>query len=217
MTYTQNKDNFSEVVEIMLFKYNMLDAKLWALIKREPISRKVNESSLVIGKQSLRKIIETNFKSEINKFRSVENAMVYKDATSIYFIWKMLEEMEGLLWIKINLSLNAKYSRIVSIDHINTIKFSIKIIRGTFRTFDYFKSTELPLVNTILEKAGILKSKTPYDKVSLAAMLSALDLFLTTYNTVEMASVVERIIDVLERYENDNPEVLIVTDYDSDI
>jgi len=48
-------------------------------------------------------------------------------------------------------------------------------------------------------------------------MLSALDLFLTTFNTVEMATVVERIIDVLERYENDNPEVLIVTDYDSDI
>lgn len=217
MTYTQNKDNFSEVVEIMLFKYNMIDARLWSLIKRAPISRKVDESSLVIGKQDLRRVIEANFRSEINKFRSVENAMVYKDATSVYFIWKMLEEMEGLLWIKINLSLNAKYSRIVSIDHINTIKFSIKIVRGTFRTFDYFKTAELPLINAVLEKAGILKPNTAYNKVSLASMLSALDLFLTTYNTVEMASVVERIIDVLERYENDNPEVLIVTDYDSDI
>lgn len=217
MTYTQNKDNFSEVVEIMLFKYNMIDARLWSLIKRAPISRKVNDSSLVIGKQDLRRVIEANFRSEINKFRSVENAMVYKDATSVYFIWKMLEEMEGLLWIKINLSLNAKYSRIVSIDHINTIKFSIKIVRGTFRTFDYFKSNELSLVNTIFEKAGILKQNTAYGKISLASMLSALDIFLTTFNTVEMASVVERVIDVLERYENDNPEVLIVTDYDSDI
>lgn len=217
MTYTQNRDNFTEVAEIILYRYNAIDAKLWSLIKRSPETRRVDESSVVVSKKFIQSIVENNFKSEINKFRAVESSIIYKDATSIYFIWRMIEDMHGLLWIKVNLSMNAKYSRIVSVDHINTIKFSIKTVRGTFRTFDYFEESELPLVNAVLHKASILSLNRPYARVRLAAMLNALDVFLTTFNTVEMANIIERIMEALERYEVDNPEVLVVTDYDSDI
>ena len=48
-------------------------------------------------------------------------------------------------------------------------------------------------------------------------MLRSLDIFLSEHNTSENATVIMRIIEVLEAYENDDPEVLVITDYDSDI
>lgn len=217
MAFIPNKDNFTEIVDIILYKYNAIDAKLWSLICRSGAARKVNAESLVIGTQELREILLRNFSSEINKFRVVEDSMLYKDANSIYFIWKMMDEMHNLAWLKINLALNARYSRIVAVDQLKTIRFSTKIIRGTFRTFDHFKPHDLPLVNLIFYRAKLLVNGRPYYRVKLTEMLNALDLYVSEHNTTEIGRVVDLVINQLERFENDNPEVLIVTDYNSDI
>lgn len=212
---TQN--NFTEIIDIVLYRYNSIDSKLWSLIKRESTYRKLDQDSLLVDVDTLYKIILTNFTSEINKFQAVEGSVVYKEATSIYFIWKMLTEIGSLKWVKINLLKNVNYSRVVTVDDMKTIKFSTKTIRGTFRTFDYFSSSQLPLVNHILYKAGILGANQHYRVVRLGKMLNSLDLFLSTNNSSEFAVPISTIINELEDFENDDPEVLIITDYDSDI
>jgi hypothetical protein len=217
LAFIPNKDNFTEVVDIVLYKYNAIDAKLWSLICRSGLVRKVSRDSLVIGTGELRNIMLRNFSSEINKFRVVEDSMLYKDATSIYFIWKMMEEMHNLTWLKINLSLNAKYSRIIAVDQLKTIRFSTKIVRGTFRTFDHFKQHDMTLVNIILYRAKLLVNGRPYYRVKLVDMLNSLDMYMSEHNTTEVGRVVDLVISQLERFENDNPEVLIITDYNSDI
>ena len=214
--FIQDKDDFTEVADILLYRYNLIDAKIWSLINKSVDYRKLDKDSIIISATSLRSILVNNFRSELNKIEAIETTMVYKEATSTYFIWKMLEGMKNLRWIKIEFIRNASYSRLVRADEMKTIKFSIKIIRGTYRTFDYFNQNELPLVNSILRKSNILKNKH-YNVVKLGDMLASLDLFLSQHNTSDNADIIMGIIDILEQFEHDNPEVLVITDYDSDI
>jgi hypothetical protein len=215
--FTQNRDTFSEITDIVLYRYNSVDSKIWALIRKTNSFRNLDSDSILVDASAVRSILLNNFRKEINKFQAIETAMIYKEATSTYFIWRMLEDMPNLKWIKIDYIRNAGYSRIVSVDEMKTIKFSIKIIRGTFRTFDYFSTQQLPHVNMILLRSGILKDNKHYNVIKLQSMLRSLDIFLSEHNTSENATVIMRIIEVLEAYENDDPEVLVITDYDSDI
>jgi len=212
--FTQNRNKFIEIVDIILYKYNMVDSKLWSLIKKDNGHRKIDKDSVLVGAEGLKHIILNNFRSEINKFNSLEGSVVYKEATSVYFIWKMLEEMESLMWIKCNLNKNASYTRIVTTDEVKTIKFSLRPIRGTFRTFDHFNRHELPLVNEILYKSRILNTGDNYDTIKLAEMLNRLDHYLSFNNTSEVSFAISTIINQLEDYESDNPEVLVITDFE---
>lgn len=214
---TLNRNNFTEIVDIVLYRYNSIDGRLWSLLKREQDHRKLDQDSILVSASALNKVILMHFRSDVNKFQSVEGAMVYKEATSIYFLWKMLNEISSLRWVKINLIKNANYSRVVTMDEMKTIKFSIKTIRGTFRTFDYFAQTQLPLVNHILYKANILGANQHYKVVKMSKLLGSLDTFLLNNNSSEFAVPVSTMINELEDFENDDPEVLIITDYDSDI
>lgn len=215
--FTQNRDNFTEITDIVLYRYNSIDSKIWTLIKRTPNFKVLDTDSILVNVAALRSIILTNFRREINKFQAIETSMIYKEATSTYFIWRMLEDMPQLRWVKIDFIRNAGYSRIVSVDEMKTIKFSIKVLRGTFRTFDAFNRQELPLVNSILIRSKILNNGNHYGTIKLQNMLRSLDIYLSEHNTSENAMVIMKIIEVLEPYENDNPEVLVITDYDSDI
>lgn len=215
--FTPNKDTFSEVTDIVLYRYNSIDSKIWSLIRKTNSFRNLDSDSILVEASAVRSILVNHFRREINKFQAIETAMIYKEATSTYFIWRMLEDMPNLRWIKIDYIKNAGYSRIVTVDEMKTIKFSIKIIRGSFRTFDYFSNQELPHVNMILLRSGILKNNKHYNTIKLQPMLRSLDIFLSEHNTSENAAVIMRIIEVLEAYENDDPEVLVITDYDSDI
>lgn len=214
---TQN-NKFAEIVDVILYRYNSVDSKLWGLIKNNSRSRTIDKDIILVSKDDLRNIIINNFKSEINKFRSIEGAIVYKEANSIYFMWKLVEEMHSLSWIKINLNKNAAYTRIVTNGDLEnstkTLKFSIKTIRGTFRTFDYFNKHQLPLVNLILHSTGILEQGMHYGVVKLADLLAELDLYLSLNNTSEVVEIVSVFMDILEDYEIDNPETLVVTDYE---
>lgn len=215
--FTPNRDTFSEITDIVLYRYNSVDSKIWSLIRKTNSFRNLDSDSILVEASAVRSILLNNFRKEINKFQAIETAMIYKEATSTYFIWRMLEDMPNLKWIKIEYIRNAGYSRIVTVDEMKTIKFSIKIIRGTFRTFDYFPAQQLPHVNMILLRSGILKDNKHYNVIKLQSMLRSLDIFLSEHNTSENATVIMKIIEVLEAYENDDPEVLVITDYDSDI
>lgn len=213
---TQN-DTFSEVVDIILNRYNLIDSRIWSFVKRENNHRVIDVDSVLIDKNTLENIILKNFKNQINRFQSIEGAILFKEANTVYFIWKLLTETKNLTWVKINLIKNSKYSRVVDIDDVKTIKFSIKTMRGTFRVFDHFEKSQIPVVNHFLRKINIFTDSKPYKVIPLSALFSAFDANPDLYNINEFANIINVISLRLERYEVDNPEVLIVTDYKLDI
>jgi uncharacterized membrane protein len=125
--------------------------------------------------------------------------------------------MENVKWFKVNINKNMKYKRIVEIDQIKTIKFSIKTVRGTFRLFDHFNSHQMYVLNKLFIKMGIFNHNEYFKVVKTQDLLNKIDQFLNNNNTNEIFTLLNAIIQYFEIYEIDNPEILLITDTESDI
>jgi hypothetical protein len=213
----ENKDDFSEVVDITLYKYNSIDIKIWGLIQRDIESKKLADESYLVSASKMQMYINKWFSADVNRFQSVGEMSIHKEATSIYFIWQMLNNISNLSWIKINLNKNITYNRIVNIDQIKTIRYNIKIIRGSLRLFDLFETRELNIVNDIMDRCKLLPDGQMYKVFKLRKFMNVLDMYLTDDTGSETFSVINTIIQKLEPYEIDDPEILLITDRNSDI
>lgn len=215
---TQN-DWFTEIIDITLYKYNSIDLKLWGIISRDVKSRNIGSGGKLVSKDRMLEYINYAFKSDVERFKAVSDINIHKEATSAYFIWQILQSMHSLRYIKVNLNKNSSYNRIVKVDQVKTIKYDIKVLRGSVRMFDLFNNNrhELILANTILERAGLLNNQEKFKVFKLAEFLNALDLYQSEHNTAEVLGVTNGFIHALEGFENDNPEILLITDWESDI
>ena len=212
--FTENKDTFSEVVDITLYRYNSVDNKIWAMLKSLDSHKKLSSHSLLVSADALKAILLNNFRKEINRVESLHGSIVHKEATSIYFLWKMLEDLVGLRWVKFTLNSNVSYNRIVDIDDMKTIKYSVKVIRGTLRLFDLFKAGQLPLINAVLHKADVLRPKQQFTIIKTDDLIAKLDRLLNENNSSEIVTPVNFLLQEIEPYQTDNPELLLVTDFD---
>jgi len=215
--YTQNKDRFSEVIDITLYKYNSIDLKIWGLLKRHHNSKKITSDSALISANDFNILINQHFYNDLNRIDSIGENLVHKEATSIYFVKKIFENMTSVRWIKVTLNKNVKYQRIVEIDQIKTIKFSIKTLRGTFRLFDHFNNHQIYVLNKLLYKMDVLKPDEYFKVVKTQELLDKIDNFLNVNNTNEIYTLLSAITHYFEAYEVDNPEILLITDIESDI
>jgi hypothetical protein len=215
--YIQDSDKFTEIVDLTFYKYNSIDLKIWGLVNRNIGHRKVSDNSVLIKADVLSNIVNSIFKQDINRINAIGDTNMHKEATSVYFLNQLFNSMVNLSWVKITLNKNANYNRLTEIDEIKTIKFSIKTIRGTVRLFDIFHPTELSGVNMLLVRSGILKSNENFKIFKLKNLLNKLDLYISENNSSDVLSLLNPIILKLEAFELDDPEVLLITDYNSDI
>lgn len=212
--FTENKDTFAEVVDITLYRYNSVDNRIWAMLKNSESHKKLSNQSILVSSDTLKDILLTHFRKEINRVESLHSSIVHKEATSVYFLWKMLEDLLGLRWVKFTLNSNVVYNRVVDIEDMKTIKYSVKVIRGTLRMFDIFTTAQLPLINSILHKANVLKLGQQFTIIKAEDLLTKLDILLAKNNSSEIATPVNAILTEIEAYQTDNPELLLVTDFD---
>lgn len=211
------EDYFTEIIDITLYKYNSIDLKLWGILNRDSEVKRTNEDSVLVSKDRMLQYLEYGFKKDVNRFKAVSGINIHKEATSIYFIWQIFDTMPNLKYIKINLNKNSSYNRIVTVDQAKTIKYDIKTLRGSIRMFDLFNIHELHLSNSVLVRAGLLNNGDKFNIFRVKDFLESLDLFQSENNTVEILGVTNAFIHALEQHEQDNPEMLLITDWESDI
>ena len=210
-------DYFTEIIDITLYKYNSIDLKLWGILQRDSEVKKSNEETVIVSKKRMLQYLELGFKKDVNRFHAVSGINIHKEATSVYFIWQIFETMPNLKYIKVNLNKNSSYNRIVTVDQAKTIKYDIKTLRGSIRMFDLFNMHEIHLSNSILMRTGLLNEGENFKIFRVKEFLESLDLFQSENNTVETLGVTNAFIHALEHHEQDNPEMLLITDWESDI
>ena len=215
--YTQETDKFTEIVDITFYKYNSIDLKIWGLVKRNIGHKVLHDNSILVKASTLRNIIDTTFKQDLNRINAIANTGMHKEATSVYFLDQLFNSMVNLSWVKITLNKNSNYNRISEVDEIKTIKYSIKTIRGTVKLFNIFHPAELSGVNMLLVRSGILKQTDHFKIFKLKDLLQKIDLYISENNSSDVMSLLNPIILRLETFEMDNPEVLLITDFNSDI
>lgn len=215
--FTPEIDKFTEIVDITLYKYNSIDLKIWGLIKRNNGHKKLSGDSILVKSDVLKSIVNQYFRNELNRIDALSDTIMHKEATSVYFLDLAFKSMHKLSWVKITLNKNSNYHRVVEVDDIKTIKYSIKTIRGTLRLFDIYNTYELGAVNKLLYRSGLLEDGAHFKVFRVRDLLQSIDLYMSEHNTTEILNLLGPIITYLENYETDNPEVLLITDIDSDI
>ena len=96
--------DFNEVVTVVdatLYKYNYLDNKIITLLKNQLDYRNVNDGSYLVSKDQLKALLDSNFKNDINRINATGFEQFHKEATSIYFLNKMINDFVNLEYIKL--------------------------------------------------------------------------------------------------------------------
>lgn len=212
--------NTVDVIDVVLYRYNYYDNKVWTGVKNNLDFINVNNQSILVSPYHLKKYVEKTYPNELNRFKSIGSEFLHKDANSIYFINSMLQHMSKLKWIKLTIDKTSKYSRLV-VDSNNggekRINFSYKILHATIKLYEIFDTEEdLQSITKVLIELDLLEKNIPYQRNSLTEITSKLDNWLNKagFEQEDEVEVVASLLDMLDpKMEGDNPEILLVTDY----
>lgn len=205
--------HIADVIDIILFKYNYIDNRLFNLCKKYS-HRVYDDGSIVVSTNTVHIIVEKFFEKESASASMMPSEQVYKSANTIYFINKLFIEMPNIKWVKMTQNKNRIYSRVVDQSDLGpVIKFTFKIIHGTIKLYEYFEEDEIKIFNKYVESLDLFKEK-PYAHVETSLLLNHIETILQTNALDENAEILVAFLDLFDmKLESDNPALLLVTDY----
>jgi hypothetical protein len=204
-----------DVIDVTLYKFNYYDNLIWTKCLNQIDYAVVNEDSILITPHQLRVLFDLNFERDLRKIEATTAELIHKDANSLYFLDKIITEFSRLKWIKLSLAKSRKFSRVVETNGNRTIRYSFKVLKTTLRLNEIFNPKDIQILNPILKQLDLIKD-TQYNRVSAHMILNKLDsaingLLDLNEHEVELLAT---LIDIFEfKVEQDNPEVLLVTDW----
>lgn len=211
--------NTVDVIDVVLYRYNYYDNKIWTGVKNQMDVIEINDQSVLVSPYYLKKYVEKTYPSELNRFKSIGSEFLHKDANSIYFINSILSNMSKLKWIKLTLDKTKRYSRLVVDPNggEKRINFSYKILHATIKLYEIFDDEEsLASITKVLTELDLLEPGVPYQRNDLSTITYKLDNWMNeaTFEQEEDVEPVATLLDMLDpKFEGDNPEILLVTDY----
>jgi len=202
-------------IDVTLYKYNYIDNKLWAQIQNDTDFIELGNDSIMISASQLKYILDTYYQNSINRIKSVGSDFMHKEINTVFFLFQILLEMENLQYIKFTLNKDKKYTRLIEVDSVKMIQFSFKLLTATFRLYDLYEDTELPLVNKILEELDILEEGIPFARLNAKELYEDILFYLEEKDPEDLeAGIVTDILDILEsKFEKEDPLILLITDY----
>lgn len=202
-------------VDITLYRYNYIDNKIWTQIQNDLDFIQNPDGSIMISVNQLKHVLDTYYISTINKIKTQGSDVIYKEINTIYFLYQMAMEMKNLQYIKFTLNTSRSYNRLIQVDGKKVLQFGFKIITATLRLSDLYEDDELPIVNEILKKLGIISENSHYTRIFASELASKIDLFLQDTDDDDYETgIIADILDVLEgKLEPENTFMLLISDY----
>ena len=211
-----SSSDFVDVIDVTLFKFNHYDNLIWTKCLNQLDYMRVDDESILITPYQLQTLFEYNFEKEIKRIKAITFELIHKDASSLFFMHKIVEDFERLKWIKLTLSKRRNFSRMVE-DYEKTsrqIKYSYKIIRTTVRLNEFLDLTDIKKINVFLKESGLFKTN-PYELMSMRHLALTIEGILGSKDMSDStAEALAAILDVIDpKMEGENPEVMLVTDW----
>lgn len=212
-----NTASMCDIIDITLYKYNHYDNLIWTKCLNQIDFMRYDEDSILVTPYQLEMLLDINFKRDLMKIRAISFELIHRDANSLYFIDKILKDFGKLKWIKLTLSKTRNFSRAVKVSNTTDqqIKYSFKIVKATLRLNELFDIQQIASINPVLKKLNVIENEKPYNLIKAGSLLNALDIALNTYELDDdQAEILATMLDALSfKIENDNPDILLVTDW----
>lgn len=209
--------DFVDVIDVTLFKYNHYDNLIWTKCLNQLDYMKVDDDSILINPYQLEKLFELNFEKEIRRIKAVTFELIHKDASSLFFLHKILEDFSRLKWIKLTISRRRNFSRMVE-DFEKTsrqIKYSYRIVHATLRLNEFLPPEMCISLNPFLKDVGLIDSDKPYSLTRVKTLVHGIETILNLRDiTDEQAESLAMLLDFIDfKLEGDNPDVMLVTEW----
>jgi len=205
-----------DVIDVTLFKFNHYDNLIWTKCLNQLDYMRVDENTIVVSPYQLQTLLDLNFNRELKRIKSITFELIHRDASSLFFLDKIVEEFENLKWIKLSLSKSRTFSRMIEdFEGSNRqIKYSYKILKATIRLTDFLQISDVVKLNTVLKDIGLIIDK-PYKSHKVRDMIIQLEMAMNSDMVDDhTAEVISFILDTLDnKMEGDNPDILLVTDW----
>lgn len=212
-----NPGTMVDVIDVTLFKFNHYDNLIWTKCLNQVDYMAVKDDQILISPYQLQMLLEVNFERELNRLQAVTFDLIHKDASSLFFLSRLLEDFENLKWIKITLNRKRHFSRMVEDFSGSTrqIKYSFKVLKATIRLTHMLPLDLIRGINPILNDLGMLNKDKPFDTIKLKSLIVGLETALASMEIEEeIAEGISFILDNFDqKIENDNPDILLVTDW----
>ena len=207
--------NFPTVIDITLYKNNYYDNLLVNRVKKEIDYGDIPDlkDCYIVPAVDFQKVFYKSISSEIEKVNSLPNSDLQKNATSIYFLDKILSSLSKLKYIKINVSNEASYSRINKSEKVPTIFFNYKITASTIDLTELFSNDDLLKINNILIESEVAKwdEFVGYNHI---IEIKTYD-FITMLKENESDPIIQSLYDMIDpKTEQDDPLLFIITDFE---
>ncbi len=220
-------------IDITLYKHNYYDRLIMSYLKKGSVCTPIpnNENSFIVNIEDLKKVILGRFGKEIHTIASLPDSEITKNANSIFFISKILNNFNNLKYIKVNISNKRKFTRLVEVDKNKlVISFDYKIITSVIDFTSFFtKKSEYRYINDILKRIGLIKpdifgTRVSYIKTTSQELIASLAEFegelIGNPNEPISPSLdryiqsIDLIYDIIDKkIESDNCRIILITDY----
>jgi len=216
-----NNSSFPTAVDVTLHRYNHIDNRLWVHIKNQLDYVEVDDMSVVVSLGQLTTILEMHYMPMINRIKSTGVEFLHKKVTSPYFMYMMCKDMPNLQFIKLTLSHDKKFTRLIESEGSKMLKFEFKILAMTINLPDLFDMEEIQVLNPIFEELNILEEGIPYNRMRIVEVLDDIDDWIEREinldfdeGMIDPIPLLTAFMDMVDpKVEGDNPLTLIVTDY----
>lgn len=212
-------------LDITLYKYNYIDNLLLSYIKKETRTQKIENNSFVINASDLKLLIDEKFGIDINRIKSMSIQSLADNVNSAYFIDKILNNFSNLRYVKVNISNDRNFTRVINSADKKIINFDYKIITSVLDFTKHAETDEeLKLINNLLYKVGVLKEdmygeyRRPYIIISTNDFMNLLNTIEAELEDDEIANIYLEPLELIynlvdQKCENDNTNLIIITDY----
>ena len=203
-------------IDVKLYKYNYVDNKIWTQLKNytDWIEVQDNPDSIIVHADEVAEILEVFYKRDLHKIAATGSEFLHRSVNSAYFLYKILEEMHKVEYIKFSLDLDKTYSRMVDTEDERLLRFDFKVLTITLRMHEFFTESELKILNEVLTANGIFESNKPYMQARLSELTVNVDTLANKVEDDKAGDLLAGLIDIIDpKIHNDNPLVLLVTDY----
>jgi hypothetical protein len=208
--------DFPAVIDITLYKNNYYDNLLITKLKRDTAYEEQQgvKDTYLIGADDFREVLYTSFMKEIEAVRSLPLSDLQKNATSLYFLDKILTSYNSLRFLKVNVSREENFSRLNKTEKVPVIFFNYKISMLNIRLPEIFTTKQVRTINKffIENSIAVYDEFYGYDHRIYFRTSELLSFLLSSEEKDGAADLLLSIID--NKSELDNPLIMLATDFE---
>jgi len=206
-------------IKFTLYKFDYIDSIIISRVLKECKNWNTGENEIyTIKVNSFKAALLNNrrLKNEINKAK--ESGLLSRPdnkPNSVTFLWSILDKLPNIEWLSFNISYDKTFTRLVRLEKQKVLNFYFKIEEGVFNLCKIFDREALDIINKKIIQFGLMPNKylerSPYFYMQASFLFEVLE-------DLEMEGELEtfEILDSIDpKLEEDDPMLLIITDYTS--